>query len=160
MSIFLITHGDRFFGPNPGHTEKGFKQLRRLVPAVPIDTSLFVIGTGKRFREIHETITETRPDLISVRQKSSPFCGSPDGLEADGNVVLVDGTLVDLKNDYIGLTSSCFNAWGFIGLLPFPSCALLCAGGELMIALGLKAISEQGQLYELDITTKTGWKIS
>lgn len=161
MSIFLITHGDRFSGANPGHTEEGFRQLRHLAPMIPGDISMFVIGTGKRFREIHETIIENRNDLISVGQKSSPFCGSVDGLDITNGhkiVILFNGTAVDLKEDYISLSAPCFDAWRFINLLP--NGALLCAGGELMIALDLKPINEKGQLYELVPLSKIGWKIS
>ena len=158
MSIFLATHADREFGSNPGHTPKGFERLREIALMVPDDISLFVIGTGKRFREIYETMTAERGNLSSLPQKSSPFCGSADGMEADYNIILVDGTLVNLKKDYISLSATCFDAWAFINLLPPRS--LLCAGGELLIALGLNTIREQGQLYELDPMAKTGRKIS
>lgn len=153
MTSFLITHGERFFGPNPVHKQEGIEQIKDL--QIPADISLVVIGTGARFKEIYEVI---KPHVDGVPVKYSPFCGSADGLEADYNVILVDGTLVDLKNDYTSLGAPCFDAWKFVSDLPDRT--LLCAGGELLIALGLKAINEKGQLYELDPETATGKKIS
>ncbi|MEK0369499.1 MAG: hypothetical protein QQN62_07855, partial [Nitrosopumilus sp.] len=80
-----------------------------------------------------------------------------DGLEANKDVILIDGTTVSL-NHYISIGSDCFDAWRFVSDLPDQT--LLCAGGELMIALGLKSINEKGQLFELDPEKKEGRKIS
>ena len=123
MSVFLITHGERNFGVNPKHKPEGIEQIRNL--QIPDDISTVVVGTGARFREIYEVI---KPQIPSVPVKFSPFCGSADGLEADYNVILVDGTLVNLKNDYISLGSPCFDACDFVRNLPPRT--LLCAGGE------------------------------
>lgn len=153
MSAYLITHGERNFGPDPKHKPEGIEQIKNL--QIPDDISVVVIGTGARFREIYDAI---KPQLDDIPVKFSPFCGSADGLEANYDVILVDGTLVDLKNDYISLGSPCFDAWTFINLLPDK--ALLCAGGELLISLGLKAINEKGQLYMIDQSIEDGWKIS
>ena len=154
-NISLITHGKRNFGVDPKHTTEGIEQIKNL--QLPDNIALVVVGTGKRFQEIYETI---RPKIYGATVKFSPFCGSADGLEADGNVILTNGTLVDLKKDYISLTNApeAFDPWGFIASLPENT--LLCAGGELLIALGGKAINEKGQLYELDPETKTARKIS
>ena len=56
--------------------------------------------------------------------------------------------------NYIGLDSSCFDAWGFVDKQPNKT--LFCAGGELLIALGLKDIYKKGCLYELYPETHTG----
>ena len=156
MPHYLITHGDRFFGPNPGHTSKGIKQIRTL--QIPDDINLVVVGTGIRFQEIYEAI---KPQIPGVPVKYSPFCGSADGLEGpetDYSIILVNRKLVS-QNNYLGLIETPgFDAWGFVANLP--NRTLICAGGELLIALGLKAINEKGQLYELDLSIKDGWKIS
>lgn len=154
--IYLITHGERNYGINPEHINKGIEQLRKLqIPSDIGSISLVIIGTGARFREIYETIKSQIPN---IPVKYSPFCGSVDGLEANYDIILIDGTTVN-QDDYLGLVeTSGFNAWDFVAGLPHNT--LLCAGGELMIALGLKAINEKGQLYELDPPTKGGWKIS
>lgn len=152
--IYLITHGDRSFGPNPTHTKKGIEQLKAL--QVPGNVSLVVVGTGDRFQEILKIIDSK---LGEIPIKYSPFCGSADGLEADGNIILVNGKLVNLKNDYVSISNSpAFNPWEFID--SFPDNTLLCAGGELMITLGLKSINEKGQLYELHPENKMGGRIN
>lgn len=149
----LITHGDRGFGSNPKHSEMGIDQIKNLTLPEKID--LIVIGTGKRFQEIYQFIQDK---LSRIPVKYSPFCGSADGLEADYRIILVDGTL--LKDDeYLGMINvPAFDAWKFIADLPDNT--LLCAGGELLIALGGKTINQKGQLYELDCEKKVAKKIS
>lgn len=156
MAKLLITHGKRYFGFNPTHTPEGIEQIRLLGDKLPENgISLVVVGTGLRFHEIHETL---EPWLGDTEKKFSPFCGSCDGLEADGRIILFDGTTVP-EEEYISLiNSSCFDPWKFIE--DFPEGTLFCAGGELMVALGLKEINEKGQLFKLDPATKTGRKIS
>lgn len=153
--VYLVTHGKRNFGVNPSHTFEGIQQIRNLVP--PKKISLVVIGTGWRFKEIYKTMIDRGYLSQDTPVKYSPFCGSADGLEANKDIILVDGTTVSL-NDYISIGSDCFDAWRFVSNLPDRT--LLCTGGELMTALGLKNIREQGQLFELDPKTKTGKKIS
>lgn len=156
--VYLVTHGERNFGVNPSHTCDGILQIEKLV--LPKKVSLVVIGTGWRFKEIYK-IMIGRGYLGYLSQnipvKYSPFCGSVDGLEANKDVILTDGTTVSL-DDYISIGSDCFDPWRFISDLP--DNALLCAGGELMMALGLKKINEKGQLFELDPKTETGKKIN
>lgn len=143
--IWLITHGLRHMGANPVHTKEGLEQIRNL--PLPQRTPLAVSGTGARFLEILEIVQE-KCDVQEV--KYSPFCGSVDGLENDGNVVLVDGTLVNLKNDYLSLSQPCFDAWAFVESLSDGT--ILCAGGELYLALGLdKNIKQYGGLYCIDV---------
>ena len=54
-----------------------------------------------------------------------------------------------MSADYIGITKFPAFAWAFIKSLPDGT--LLCAGGELMKALGLE--STKGNLYEIDTGT-------
>ncbi len=152
--VYLITHGERYFGLDPSLNEKGIEQVSELCQKVPKNISIVVIGTGKRFYQIY-CILKTR--LMEKPIKFSPFCGSADGLEADGKIITVENNTV-VQDDYIGLIGNdCFDAWKFISSLP--NNALLCSGGELLIALGLKNIREKGQIYELDPKTQTGRKI-
>lgn len=153
--VYLVTHGQRNFGINPSHTSCGFEEIGTLVLREKI--SLVVIGTGKRFREIYNTMISQGHLQQDTPIKYSPFCGSADSLEANKDVILVDGTTVSL-NDYISIGSDCFDAWRFISSLPDNT--LLCAGGELMMALGLKDINEKGKLFKLDPEKKEGRKIS
>ena len=152
--IYLITHGERDFGVNPSHTDEGMQQIGNLT--LPEKTSLVVIGTGKRFQQIYCMMINSEHLQQDTPVKYSPFCGSADGLEANRDIIMVDGTTVSL-DDYISIGGDCFDAWRFISSLP--DNALLCAGGELMIALGLKDINEKGCLYELNPKDKTGKKI-
>ena len=153
--VYLVTHGKRNFGVNPSHTRDGILQIEKLV--LPEEVSLVVIGTGWRFKEIYKTMIGRGYLSQDTPVKYSPFCGSADGLEANRDVILVNGVTVSLDN-YISLRSDCFDAWRFISDLPDRT--LLCTGGELMMALGLKSINEQGQLFELDPKKKEGRKIS
>ncbi|MBU2545501.1 hypothetical protein KKC65_03585 [Patescibacteria group bacterium] len=152
--VYLVTHGERLFGVNPSHTYDGILQIEKLVLREEI--SLVVIGTGARFREIYNTMINRGHLQQDTPVKYSPFCGSADGLEANKDVILIDGTTVSL-DDYISIGSNCFNAWKFISSLPDKT--LLCAGGELMTALELANINKKGHLYELDPEAKTGKKI-
>ncbi len=153
--VYLVTHGERNFGMNPSHTSDGIQQIKKLVLGEEI--SLVVIGTGRRFQEVYDTMISQGHLRRDIPIKYSPFCGSADGLEANKEVILVINVTVSL-DCYISIGSDCFDAWRFISDLP--DNALLCAGGELMIALGLKKINEKGQLFELDPKTETGKKIS
>ena len=76
-------------------------------------------------------------------------------MEKDGSIAMASGTVP--YDDYLGLAQiSAFVAWKFVEVLPVNT--LLCAGGELMEALGIK--SEKGHLYELDPATRTGKMIA
>ena len=154
-TAFLITHGDRYFGPNPSHTVVGIQQVQNLkIPEV----KLIVIGTGKRFQEIYTAIKDQVSD---VPIKYSPFCGGVEGLESNGQIILNDGTLVDDENCLGMIKVKAFDALMFIEELIelADGDVLLCAGGELMWALGLKPINQKGHLYELDPETKSGHMI-
>lgn len=146
MHSILITHGNRFFGPNPGHTEEGFGQIRKVAQQLPATLPLFVVGTSRRFNEIYETVVQVKPELAAIPRIWSPFCGSADGLEADRKtVILSDSTLLDLDTEYDGLFEHCFLPWVFIR--QYPEGTVFCAGGELLIALGWKSINEYGRPY-------------
>ena len=143
--IYLVTHGERIHGPDPGHTLDGKEQIRGLLSLLPDGVPLFVVGTGRRFMEIHQIVSE---DLrfATVSVDFSPFCGSADSQHSAEETMLANGTTIR-KADYLGLASGWgFNGWDFVQR--FPPNTVFCAGGELMMALGHK--SEKGQLYELD----------
>ena len=123
---------------------------------LPEDIPLVVVGTGTRFQEIYK-LKLFQGFLAGVSVKYSPFCGSPDGLEPNGDVIMAGGALVSLS-DYINVQSRYFDSWSFI--CDLPDNTLLCSGSDLMIALGLKSINEKGQLFKLDPKTETGEKIS
>ncbi len=155
---YLIAHGKRNFGPDPCHTQEGISQLQQIV--LP-EINLIVCGTGKRFREI---LFFLFPDWILLGYPvvvNSLFCGSADGLEADGRIILADGSLVN-EEQCMGLVratqSGIFDPWAFID--HYPHGTLFCSGGELLLALGLGNIRKYGGLYELSPQQKTGWEVS
>ena len=149
--IRLITHGDRYFGPDPVHTPEGIGQIRALITKIlSITVSTIICGTGKRFQEVMKIVIGY---YENIPIKFSPLCGSADGLEKDNTVVLTNGTFV-AQEDYMGIIGNpAIDIWKFIGSLP--DNALLCAGGELMIALGFKTLNQKGHLYEIDSATRS-----
>jgi hypothetical protein len=160
MKVYLVTHGLRNSGPDPVHTPEGIAQiaaLREKVASLPIST--IIVGTGRRFQEIFETLMvgkETRWKYIPVFH--SPLCGSADGLEKDGKVILTNGRKVSMDS-YMGLNNCvAINIWRFLADLP--DNALLCAGGELMITLGFEKFNQKGCLFEIDLEKKECRKIS
>jgi len=149
MAIYLITHGDRNNGPDPTHTAEGLAQIEAI--PIPNGICLIVSGTGKRFLEILEIVRKKLPD---APVKYAPFCGGPEGFQGKDEVVLTDGRTIGYHADYIGISNGPLDMWSFIRSLPDGT--LLCAGGALMIGLGLKAINQKGHLYELDPFARTG----
>jgi hypothetical protein len=148
--VYLITNGNRFFGANPIHTSPGIDQIKSL--DIPVEITQVGIGTGLRFQEVYNIIRTKIP--AKIPHFFSPFCGSADGFEADGQFILVDGTLVAQKNYLNLIQSRAFDAWEFISELA--NNTLLCSGDELMVALGLKSINQKGHLYVLDPEKCTG----
>jgi len=146
--IYLITHGDRGKGPDPGHTPEGLAQIERL--SLPEGIQFIVTGTGRRFLEMLRIVQSKLP---GVPVRYSPFCGGPEGWEGENKIIFPDGTIVDYS-DYIGVSNSPLDMWDFVKALPGRT--ILCAGGALMSGLGLKEISEKGRLYELDPANRTG----
>lgn len=155
--IYLITHGDRFNGSDPIHTPDGLRQINSL--PIPQDVKCVVSGTGRRFLEILGIVRSKLPYAPFV--KYSPFCGGTEGYEVRENkelIILTDGRTVDYRAEYVGVSNGPLDMWMFVS--PLPDKTLLCAGGDLLIGLGLKDIYEKGHLYELDPATRTGRKIA
>lgn len=152
-TLYLVSHGERKNGANPKHTGKGLEQIRNL--PIPTDVTRFVVGTGNRFHELW-LIIEVYHNLNSLYKPLlfSPFCGSADGLDPPDTIVMANGAACQIGTEYLGLESPWFDAWGFVGSQPDRT--LFCAGGELLIALGLKSIYKKGCLYELYPETRTG----
>lgn len=158
MKIYLVTHPKKMCGFNPSVSDEGAQQIQRIREEIFPEFSkppLIVIGTGQRFKDTCDTLLR---NLAEIPVKYSPFCGSGDSMEADNDTIMMSCETTTSAN-YIGLVANPgFDAWKFVSSLPDGT--LLCAGGELMGALGLKAINRKGHLYELDPETKTGKMIS
>jgi hypothetical protein len=81
MKIFLITHGDRQYGVNAGHTEKELAQIKLI--SLPAGISLVVLGTGRRFKEIYENLQEK---IKGISILYSPFAGSADSFDQNNEL--------------------------------------------------------------------------
>ena len=167
--IYVVTHGDSGSGHNPIMTDAGLEQihaLRDLVKKIAAPDPYVVVGTGRRHYQTYATISsslEGNPVVIF-----SPFAGSGDALEKDGQIALENYAVPSDK--YLGLVNNPgFDAWDFVGNLP--NGTLICGGGELMTSLGLSkseliasaglsGVNKTGQLYELDVAKKTGRLVS
>jgi|GEM_PF-2818082 len=155
--IYLITHGDRQNGPDPGHTRAGIEKIRSL--PLPEGVGLVVSGTGKRFLETLDVVLKKFPWNINPAVRYSTFCGGCEGF--DGDEVVLSDRRVNYAEMYIGLSHGPFDLWQFVAVFADMPCdVILCAGQELMSALGLKAIHKRGSLYELDLAGRTGELIS
>lgn len=145
MAIFVVTHPFRENGFDPDITENGILQIVHvradLLPKSCPLPPLVVVGTGTRF---WKTYMALKLALESVPVKRSPFCGSGDSMEPDGSIAMSAGNVS--RDNYIGLAAFPEAAWAFINSLPENT--LLCAGGELMEALGFT--SQKGQIYAID----------
>jgi hypothetical protein len=148
MAIYLITHGKRESGPDPVHTAEGLEQIEAL--PIPTDVCMIISGAGRRFLETMEIIHRKVPSALV---KYSLFCGGPEGDRGADEIILTDGRVVRYA-DYIGIHNGPLDMWQFIASLSDRT--LLCAGGALMLGLGLEAIYEKGHLYEVDPATRTG----
>jgi len=152
--IYLITHGTKFGGHNQDMTPDGLKQIisirEQLLPKMPWIPVIFV-GIGARHKQTFHVLIPTMPH---TQIRHSPFCGTADEIEDCEDAVDTNCGKVR-TSEYLGLVNTPgFNPWEFASSLPQD--ALLCAGKELMTALGLSNIFSDGQLYELDANTKTG----
>lgn len=145
MGHYLITHGQRSNGRDPGHNEDGYIQLDNLV--LPNDITQVVVGTGRRFEEMLLRFYQNGKLSPNLPRYFSPFCGGAEGFDAPDEIILVTGTSISFKAEYIGMSNRWgFNPWGFIRSQPERT--LFLTGGELMLALGV-AKSTRGALYHL-----------
>jgi hypothetical protein len=92
--IYLMTHGEKQDGPNPGHTAKGMGQIREVQSLLPQYPSEFWIGTGERHLEMLHICQSLRKTKVPVRY--SAVIGNPDSKEGD-NIILADGTPVSAE---------------------------------------------------------------
>lgn len=145
MNIYIITHGEKGHGTNPGLTEAGRRQIETL--PVPNGITQVIVGTGKRFSD---TLAIVKNRVGNVPVKFSPLCGSADSgekSETGFKVALADGTNVEV-GDYIGLIGTPgidLTAW--LGSLADNT--LLCAGREFLGGIGYKN-GAPGCLYRYD----------
>lgn len=148
MRIYILTHGNKVPGPNPGITEDAKKALSEAY--IPPWVNNIFVGTGLRFKETLAAIMPKFGQGAIVSVNFSPLCGSADSgekAETGFQVVLADGTIVPAGN-YTGLVGTPgidLGAW----LRTLPDKTLLVAGRELTGALGYEG-GVPGKLYCYD----------
>ncbi len=147
-TIWVVTHGKRYFGVNPDLTPEGVEQIKALAEKFqPTGFAQVIVGTGKRFRTTFEAMRQRleRNTVGGLRVKYSPLCGSADAGTEDGKVILADETVVALNDEYM-----CINAeTAMMFIKGLESGTILFAGSELMSAFGCK--SEKGRIYRITI---------
>src|SRR3989344_1170690 len=148
-TVYFIAHGDRHYDTDPLMNDVGIGQILALVP--PDNISMVVHGTGRLFYQIYEILKNRLPAGIPVNP--SIYCGSADGLEKDGSIILTN-SVTATQDNYYGLVHGVKN--GYLDLKKFlqslPDNALICGGGEFLIALcGISP--PKGRMYKLDPMT-------
>jgi hypothetical protein len=149
-TVFIVTHGKKAKGPNPGLTEEGKEEIRSL--PIPGDIELVIVGTGRRFLDVLSIVLdvvwkEWPSTERADRVKYSPLCGSADSgeqSETGSKVILADETVAE-SGQYIGLIGSPgidLKVW----LNSLPDKTLLCAGREFLGAIGYHG-GQPGRLY-------------
>lgn len=145
-NVFVVTHGEKNKGPNPGMTSKGFQQVRALRGLISEVPSRVVVGTGRRHVDVAKALLISNHLYISF----TPVVGGPESLERFGGkdvVVLADGTHVPLEQ-YTGTKDGTASLWSLLCGLPDNS--VICAGRPAMILLG-KDDAKQGVVYRIKI---------
>jgi hypothetical protein len=158
VSVFVVTHGDKFFVPNPGMTTEGFAQVRVLRRLLPENPPTVVCGTGTRFIHVAAVLGLEPTRYTAV-------VGGPDSLEiVDGKkvIVLADGTTVE-PAQYTTLADEAPAAKAVVASLPDGS--IVCAGRASMIMLGepnaksaavYRVMCENGQIAVIEEVAATG----
>lgn len=145
--IYMVTHGQKHPGANPGLTEKGKEQIASLISRLPRNISKTVCGTGKRHLDVATALGLTPDQYTSL-------VGEPDSLELDEQknpiIVLADGTKIP-EEKLTTLTDNEISAKLFLKELPDNT--VICTGRPFLIMLGYKEAGS-GAIYGYDRQSK------
>lgn len=141
--IYVVTHGNKLEGPNPGMNADGFAQVQQLAPHLPKDPPVVVCGTGKRHHDIAKALGLTPTRWTAV-------VGDATSLEKIGGkrmIMLPDGTTIPREQyttpeDLAPATQAL--------VMSLPDGAVICAGRPAMIALDLPG-AKNGAVYRLTL---------
>lgn len=160
LNIWVVTHGERFYGPeypNPGMTDKGKADIRALKKYLPpVDIITVVCGTGIRFIQIAEELDLTPNRFTTV-------IGTADAITKDKTgIVLADGTLIpkeqfttrkDMGDAPLKLIQELTDrlmriCWSrpSMGKVGDAAQMIICGGRPFMGNLGIND-AQEGQLY-------------
>ena len=72
--VYLVTHGKRFGGFDPGHTPEGIGQIERIdLKKISSTISLVLVGTGRRFKKKGLSMLLTQTTKVSEKFNSKPY---------------------------------------------------------------------------------------
>lgn len=145
-TVYVVNHGDKNTGINPGMTEAGFSQVNALKTLVPADPPLIICGAGKRHDDVRVALDfPGSPTVVWT-----PSVGGPESLEKiDGRnmVVMADGKTVPLESFPVGKDRT---AAMLAVLEDAPDNAVICAGRPAAISLGVKD-AKSAAVYRINI---------
>lgn len=146
MKVYLVTHGKKGSGTNPGLTEEGRAAITKLI--LPDGIRLVIVGTGKRFLDTLQALNE---QLGDVQVTYAPICGTADNCEKAGDnsyeMELANGSRVPTTS-YLGLIGTPgINLRIF--MIAQPEGTLLIVGREFLEGIGFPN-GASGKLYMYD----------
>lgn len=151
--IRIATHGLRGGGFNPTHNLDGYRQITQLalqiVSATP-HVPMIMCGIGERFQEVLDAVCNA--GVTATRVLYSPLFGTHAGLDTREGGVKIIPLGADRIIDYgawYWTPPHVIDYWKLLDDLPDGT--VICAGGELMLALGGEAI--KGRLFEISLDT-------
>jgi hypothetical protein len=144
-TVYVVNHGQKELGANPGTTIVGDMEIAALKPLIPANPAAVYCGAGKRHLGVCHAL-----GLESDKVMFTPSIGGPESLEKINGrdmVILADGTTVPLENFPVGedRTAAMLAVLGMV-----PDNTVICAGRPAMIALGVKD-AKSAAVYRVDI---------
>lgn len=150
--VYAITHGLRQLTYNPGHSELGIDQIKKIVGKKVSKLKIKVIGTGcgKRFLEISEEIKGLFPEA-KVIVCNLLGCGDCT-IESEGKIIVMGchGKILS-PEEYLSISE--FKGFGWEILKKFPNGAIVCTGKRFIASLGYT--SKSLNLYKIDVNKKS-----
>lgn len=146
-AIIIVTHGPKAKGPNPPMTEEGRQAIHNLRKHLIVDPPVVCIGEAQRHFDVAEALGYGEDSGVPW-MISSVFgaCGSLElGKEGEKLLILADGRSLPF-----GICTSGEDAGPSVTakLRKLPEGAVICAGREILIALGVPlADAKSGALY-------------
>lgn len=150
-TVYIVNHGDKEKGANPGMTLAGWNQIRALRSLLPEKPAEVICGAGQRHIDVCKAL-----GLFGENTKFTPSVGGPESLEkirGKDMVVLTELISVPLENFSVGKDRT---AAMLAVLYDAPDNTVICAGRPAMISLGVKdarsAAVYRVNIYCADIT--------
>ena len=140
--IYLVTHGEKEEGPNPGLTARGRKQAQQLRQFLPQTPHSIVCGMGRRHCETAQEL-----ELWPADRHSSVF-GVPESKNrAKGTIWLVDGTEIPYgKYTFVEERKRLF----LEEVAKLPSRTVVITSRPMIKILGFAGDSKEAGVYRYD----------